>query len=92
MVSFKSCPYRQSQASKRRESRAPNPVGLTVGSSKSLDAMDTAFSAGIAISKPSSPVYPHLMSENCSEREDFLLLFIVVHMKGLMPRAILHNN
>mmetsp|Transcript_63054 Transcript_63054/g.186259 ORF Transcript_63054/g.186259 Transcript_63054/m.186259 type:complete len:313 (-) Transcript_63054:341-1279(-) len=55
----RSFPYRHNPASRRRESRAPSPAGLMLGSSRSLPAMDTACSVGMAISNPSSPVYPH---------------------------------
>mmetsp|Transcript_97 Transcript_97/g.229 ORF Transcript_97/g.229 Transcript_97/m.229 type:complete len:232 (-) Transcript_97:314-1009(-) len=58
VVSFKSFPYKQRPASNRSESRAPRPVGLTISSSISLEATASQCSAGIAISKPSSPVYP----------------------------------
>jgi hypothetical protein len=51
-------PYRQRPASRRRLSRAPKPVNLTLPSdfSKTALARSTAFSDGTEISKPSSPV------------------------------------
>lgn len=43
------------------ESRAPNPANFTTPSAISSFATSTALMAGNEISKPSSPVYPHLV-------------------------------
>uniref|UniRef100_A0A7C9DB24 Uncharacterized protein n=1 Tax=Opuntia streptacantha TaxID=393608 RepID=A0A7C9DB24_OPUST len=63
MCCSRSLPYRQSPASSRRLSRAPNPVSLTFPSDFSRIALarSTAYSLGTEISKPSSPVYPVLV-------------------------------
>ena len=68
-----SLPYKQRPASKRSESRAPNPAGFTSGCFKSslfntirrhlrkyntYSARCTAIFSCTLISKPSSPVYP----------------------------------
>ena len=64
VVSSMSLPYRHNPASRRRESRAPNPAGLTSGSSRSRRARRSASSAGTEISNPSSPVYPERMTKH----------------------------
>ena len=51
-----SWPYRHSPASRRRELRAPSPIGLTSGCASKARASASALSTGTEISKPSSPV------------------------------------
>ena len=50
-------PYKQSPASRRRESRAPRPAILTSELSSSFPVSFSASSEATEISKPSSPVY-----------------------------------
>mmetsp|Transcript_5296 Transcript_5296/g.15679 ORF Transcript_5296/g.15679 Transcript_5296/m.15679 type:complete len:263 (-) Transcript_5296:376-1164(-) len=71
VVSSRSLPYKQRPASRRRESRAPSPTGVTSSLSSSvLQSPRTACCdpppGGTAISNPSSPVYPERATKHCS--------------------------
>ena len=61
-----SFPYKQSPASILKEFLAPKPASLTPSHCKSSFINFSAYLSFIDISKPSSPVYPHLEIKNFS--------------------------